>query len=277
MRNRRLAVLSAAVLYCFTLSLTGCGSSGKVVSSAAAEETTKEIAAGQQENGNRETNEEIKSEEAASGEAASGEAASGETTTGETMNSGSGEPKTNDSSILIAYFTVPETDGSDTEAGASRYVVDGRVYGNMEYMAEQISKRTGGELFEIKTVQEYPGTHEPLVDQAAQEQDEAARPELASHVEDMDRYEVIFLGFPNWWGDMPMPLYTFLEEYDLGGKQVIPFNSHGGSRFSRTIETIQDLQPGADVVTDGYTVSRNDMNQAAAGIENWLSGLGYPE
>ena len=76
---------------------------------------------------------------------------------------------------------------------------------------------------------------------------------------------------------MPMPLYTFLEEYDLDGKKVIPFNSHGGSRFSRTIETIQDLQPGADVVTDGYTVSRNDMNQAAAGIENWLSGLGYPE
>ena len=236
------------------------------------EETAKETAEGQQENGNRETNEEIKIEEAVSGETASGG-----TTTEETMNSGSGEPTTNDSSILIAYFTVPETDGSDTEAGASRYVVDGRVYGNMEYMAEQISKRTGGELFEIKTVQEYPGTHEPLVDQAAQEQDEAARPELASHVEDMDRYEVIFLGFPNWWGDMPMPLYTFLEEYDLDGKKVIPFNSHGGSRFSRTIETIQDLQPGADVVTDGYTVSRNDMNQAAAGIENWLSGLGYPE
>lgn len=81
--------------------------------------------------------------------------------------------------------------------------------------------------------------------------------------------------YPNWWGDLPMPLYTFLEEYDFSGKTVIPFNSHGGSRFSGTIDTIKRLQPGATVITDGYTIFRNDVGNAESSLGEWLTGLGY--
>lgn len=181
----------------------------------------------------------------------------------------------NGSRVLIAYFTFPETDGTNTVTGASRVVVDGTLYGNTQYLASLIQERTDGTLFAIETVQEYPGLHDPLVDQAAEEQDAGVRPELAAQVENLDDYDVIFLGYPNWWGDLPMPLYTFLETHDLSGKTVIPFNSHGGSRFSGTIGTIQSLQPSAEVVTDGYTISRNDVGQAESSMNDWLDGLGY--
>lgn len=180
-----------------------------------------------------------------------------------------------ESNILVAYFSMPETDGTDTVAGASRVVVDGALHGNTQYLAELIQERAGGELFPIETVEAYPGLHEPLVDQAAEEQSAGARPELASRIENLDNYDVIFLGFPNWWADLPMPLYTFLEEYDFSGKTVIPFNSHGGSRFSGTIGIIQRLQPGAEVITDGYTISRNDVGAAESSLSEWLTGLGY--
>ncbi|WP_367566232.1 flavodoxin [Lacrimispora sp.] len=177
--------------------------------------------------------------------------------------------------VLIAYFSFPETDGTDTDAGASRVVADGELLGNTEYLANVIYERTGGDLFAIETVQEYPGIHEPLIEQAAEEQDNGVHPELSTHVENMEDYDVIFLGYPNWWADMPMPLYSFLEEYDLSGKTIIPFNSHGGSRFSNTIAEIQKMQPGAEVVTDGFTVSRNDVGNAGSDLNAWMEELGY--
>lgn len=193
----------------------------------------------------------------------------------ESTTAEAGESSSAQNNILIAYFTLPETDGTDTSAGASRVVVDGTLYGNTQYLANVIQETTNGDLFAIETAQDYPGLHEPLVDQAADEQNDNARPKLAAQVENMADYDVIFLGYPNWWGDLPMPLYTFLEEYDLAGKTIIPFNSHGGSQFSGTINTIQRLQPEAEVVTDGFTVSRNTVGAAAADLTSWLQDLGY--
>ena len=111
-----------------------------------------------------------------------------------------------DSNILIAYFTMPEdvdTEGVDAIAGASIVVSDGEVMGNVEYMASVIQETVGGDLFQIETVQQYPLDHDPLVDQAAEEQDADARPELATHIDNLEQYDTIFLGYPNWWGDMP--------------------------------------------------------------------------
>lgn len=179
------------------------------------------------------------------------------------------------SKILICYFSFPETDSTDASSGASRVVVDGEMKGAMQYMAEIISDTTGGDLFRIETVQEYPGTHEPLVDQAADEKADSARPELSTHIENLDDYDTIFIGYPNWWADMPMPLYTFLEEYDFSGKTIIPFNSHGGSRFSNTIETIASYEPDADVITEGFTVSRDDVADVEADLIEWVHGLGF--
>lgn len=178
-----------------------------------------------------------------------------------------------DGNILIAYFSVPETDGTDTVAGASRVVVDGEVLGNNQYIAQLIQQEAGGDLFRIETVQEYPGTHDELLDFAYNELAENARPELSSQIENLDDYDVIFLGYPNWNADLPMPLYTFLEEYDFSGKTIIPFTAHGGSGFSGTIQTIQELQPEATVIEDGLEISRNSVPDAQSDVADWVAGL----
>ena len=207
---------------------------------------------------------------AASSSMPAAQAASG---TGNAASDGEGSPN-----ILIAYVTMPEnvdTSGVDSVAGASVVVRDGQALGNTEFMAGVIQNAVGGELFQIETVQQYPLEHEPLVDLAAEEQDAGARPELSSHIEDPSQYDVIFLGYPNWWGDMPQALYTFLEEYDFSGKTIIPFCPHGGSGFSRTISTIAELQPGANVVEQGLSISRNSVTDAQSDVENWVAGLGF--
>lgn len=181
------------------------------------------------------------------------------------------------SNILIAYFSVPEdidTSGIDADAGASVVVTDEEVLGNTQYMASIIQETVGGDLFRIETVEAYPLDHDPLVDQAAEEQDADARPALSTHIENPDQYDTIILGYPNWWGDMPQPLYTFLEEYDFSGKTIIPFCPHGGSGFSDTVETIGELQPQAKVSDDGLSISRNDVANARDEIGSWVQGLG---
>ena len=177
------------------------------------------------------------------------------------------------SNILIAYFSVMETDGVDTVAGASRVAVNGEVLGNNQYIAQIIQQETGGDLFSIETVQEYPTTHDPLLEFAYNEKADNARPELATQIENLDSYDVIFLGFPNWNADLPMPLYTFLEEYDFSGKTIIPFTTHGGSGFSRTIQTISELQPNATVISDGLSISRNSVSGAESDVIDWVKGL----
>lgn len=176
-----------------------------------------------------------------------------------------------DSGILIAYFGVPETDGTDTVANASRVATENGVVGNCQFIAQAIQQAVGGDLFAIETVQQYPGTHQPLLDFAYEELRQNARPELSSEIENLDDYNVIFLGYPNWNADLPMPLYTFLETYDFSGKTIIPFVTHGGSGFSRTVSTIQDLQPNATVLTDGLSISRNNVPNAAQEAMDWAA------
>lgn len=183
-----------------------------------------------------------------------------------------------DHKVLIAYFSVPETNedsGVDTVGSASIVLKDGKVKGNMEYMAEIIQRETNGDLFEIIPVQSYPINHDQLVDQAAEEQDNQLRPELASQVKNIEQYDVIFVGYPNWWADLPMPLYTFLEEYDLSGKTIIPFTSHGGSGLSNTINEIQNIQSNATVIEHGLSISRNDVSDSDNEIITWLNELGF--
>lgn len=175
--------------------------------------------------------------------------------------------------ILIAYFGVPETGDVDTVANASRVATADGVVGNCEFIAQAIQEAVGGDLFAIETVQEYPGTHEALLDFAYQELREDARPELSGEIDDLNSYDVIFLGYPNWNADLPMPLYTFLESYDFSGKTIIPFVTHGGSGFSRTISTISSLQPNATVVEDGLSISRGNVANAAQEAMDWASEI----
>ena len=123
-------------------------------------------------------------------------------------------------------------------------------------------------------MRKYPGSHDALLETAYEELADDARPELASQIENLDSYDVIFMGYPNWNSDLPMPLYTFLEEYDFSGKTIIPFCPHGGSGFSRTESTIAQMQPGATVSENGLTISRNDVAQSREQVAQWAAGLG---
>lgn len=184
------------------------------------------------------------------------------------------EGKTN---ILVAYFSMPETSSSDNmtqEEDNSVVVIDGEVLGNTQYVAYLIEENTGADIFRIEPAIPYPTDHDTLVDLAKEEQNESARPELAANVENIEQYDVIFLGYPNWWGDMPMIMYTFLESVNLSGKTIIPFNTHGGSGFSDTINTIANLQPDATVDKDGFTVSRNNVADSKDDVSDWLSEKG---
>ena len=177
---------------------------------------------------------------------------------------------------MVVYFSVPETDGVDASSGASRLVSNGKVMGNTQYIASVISEATGSDLFEIKTVHTYPGSHKALIDAAKVEIDNNARPKLATHIKNLNDYDVVFIGFPNWWYDMPMPLYSFFDEYDFSDKTVIPFCTHGGSRFSDAIKTIRELEPKASVL-DGYAVPRDHVSEAKPNVLNWLKRIGMAE
>lgn len=177
--------------------------------------------------------------------------------------------------ILIAYFTAAENSGVDAASSASYSNVNGEAKGRIRALADMIQAETGGELFSIQTSVVYPSDNGELIDYADQEQSDNARPELTSHIENLDAYDTIFVGYPNWWYDMPQAMYSFFDEYDFSGKTIIPFNSHNGSRFSDTIETIQELEPNATVITDGFTVNERDVPDAADDIAEWIDGLGY--
>ena len=174
---------------------------------------------------------------------------------------------------LVVYFSVPETDGVDASSGASRVVSDGKVMGNTQYVAAIISEATGSDLFEIKTANTYPGSHAELIEAAKQEIDSNARPKLTTHIKNLSDYDVVFVGFPNWWYDMPMPLYSFFDEYDFSGKTVIPFCTHGGSRFSDAIKTIRELEKDATVL-DGHDIAREQVPDSKEGILEWLEKIG---
>lgn len=190
-------------------------------------------------------------------------------------SSKAGPSVSKDGKVLVAYFAVAENSDVDAVSSASVSDVDGETKGRMTALAEMIQEKTGGDLFSIKTSVKYPGDGEKLVEFAQKEQDDDARPELTSHIDNLDDYSVIFVGFPTWWYDMPQILYSFFDEYDFSGKTIIPFNSHNGSQFSGTIETIQELEPDAAVITDGFTVNERDVPEAKNDIDDWLSDLGY--
>lgn len=155
-----------------------------------------------------------------------------------------------DSKILIAYFTRT---------------------GNTKAVAEHIRELTGGDTFEIKTTKAYPTNYRQCTNVARREQDGDERPALASRVDDAGCYDIIFIGYPIWWGQAPMAVRTFLESYDLSGKTIIPFCTHGGSGLGTSSAVLAALAPGSRFL-DGLALRRGSGGQEE--ISRWLSGLG---
>ena len=144
--------------------------------------------------------------------------------------------------------------------------------GNTRKVAQLIHRQVGGDLVELKTLQPYPEDYDACVDQAKKEQEQQARPELATQIADMDRYRTIFVGYPNWWGTMPMALFTFFEKYDFSGKTIAPFCTHGGSRMGRSEDDIRRLCPKARVLR-GLAVRGRSAASAGKDVEAWLGSI----
>jgi flavodoxin len=145
--------------------------------------------------------------------------------------------------------------------------------GNTREAAKQIEQQPGGDLFEIKTAKPYSTDYNECVDVARKEQQAAARPPLAAEVKDMAAYSVVFVGYPNWCGTMPMALFTFLEAYDFSGKTLIPFCTHGSGRWWRSREDLKKLCPSATVL-EGLAVSGTLARRSKDDVAEWLQKIG---
>lgn len=176
---------------------------------------------------------------------------------------------------LILYFAPGENSAVDVASSASVTNRKGRSVGMVRALAEMIQKNTGADLVSIRTSIKYQANIDRLIDFAADEQKRKARPPIISKHDDLGSYDVVFIGYPVWWYDLPMVMYSFFDKYDLAGKRIIPFCVHNGSRFSSTIATIAKLEPRAHVDTNGYSVSIQQIDSAATetAIARWVSEL----
>lgn len=179
---------------------------------------------------------------------------------------------------VVVYFTYPENSslpvGMDASASMSLTRTAGGNVGNTAVLAQMIASRTGADLFSVVTEKKYPANYNDTVAVGKEEQAAGARPALSSKLEGLADYDTVFLGYPNWWGDMPMAMYTFLDAYDLSGKTILPFATSGGSGLSRTVSAIRNAEPGADV-KEGLAVYQTDVEKAEPVIAGWLSKNGY--
>lgn len=164
-------------------------------------------------------------------------------------------------------------DNTETESKKALVVYFSQS-GNTEKVANFIKDATDADLVQLETVKAYPTDYNELLDYAQNEQRQNARPELKTKINNIDEYDVIFLGYPNWWADMPMPIYTFLEEYDLSGKTIAPFVTSGGSGFSNTLSEIRNKQKNA-TVTEGLSISGSQAGSSQSSVNNWVKKIGF--
>lgn len=159
-----------------------------------------------------------------------------------------------------------------TETGNKALVVYFSHSGNTESVAKEIQSQTGADIFEIVPATPYTTDYNTLLDVAQNEKRDNARPAISGTVENLNDYDTIYLGYPNWWADMPMVLYTFLDTYDLSGKTIAPFVTSGGSGFSNTISTIKSMEPNS-TVTDGLSIRDSAAGNPASAVSDWLEKL----
>ena len=169
---------------------------------------------------------------------------------------------------------VQESSEAETTAGNNQIVVYFSWSGNTEAVAKEIQSQTGADIFQIIPVKAYSSNYNEVVDYAKKEQGENARPEISGKIDNINQYDVIYFGFPNWWGDMPMIMYSFLDDYDLSGKTIVPFVTSGGSGFSNTINTIKKMEPGATVL-NGLSLGSSQAKNSAGDVEKWLDELDF--
>ena len=182
--------------------------------------------------------------------------------------------------ILIAYisragenYNVGITDPNSASAAYAGYIEKG----NTQIVAEALAELTGGDLYHITTVEPYPDDYASMLTRAREELDADTRPELAGELSNLDDYDIIMIGYPIWHGATPRPVLTFLENYDLSGKKLVPFNTHEGSGQSGTAKEIEHSAPNAEMV-DGIAIqgktAQEHTDQTIELLTDWLSRIG---
>lgn len=179
----------------------------------------------------------------------------------------------NDSSVPTEESSKQEDSSTPTETGTKSLVVYFSWSGNTEKVAKSIQSQTDSDIFEIVPSTPYSDDYNTVVDFAQEEQRNNARPAISGSIENLADYDVIYVGFPNWWGDMPMILYTFFDTYDLSGKTIALFCTSGGSGLSGTVNQVKSLEPNA-TVTDGLHIRDNASGSPDSAVSEWLSDIG---
>ncbi|MDO4283869.1 MAG: cyclophilin-like fold protein [Eubacteriales bacterium] len=275
MKKTVLAFLSAAAV----LVLTAC--SGAQTQNAAQETTAAEISESEVS--------EAEASEAEAPESGSGEtedmAETGAANLAEAETVGASDEATEqaaentDSKTLIVYFSrwgnTEYPDDVDATTSAS-IVADQETFGTTEYVARMIQERVGGDLHLIQTQEPYPTDFDELRDQNHEEMDAGYLPALTESDLDLSRYDTVFIGYPIWATDVPQAVLSFLNEYDLSGKTVIPFCTHDGYGAGSSYSTIAQACPGASML-DGIAIEASDVPTAQESIADWLRELGYEE
>lgn len=178
--------------------------------------------------------------------------------------------------VLIAYFTwadntVVEDPGAvDVDASTSASVL---APGNAAKIAAWIQQEVGGDLFSIVVSEPYSSDYDECLERAADEKAADARPALSTHVNSMEDYDIVFLGFPNWWYTLPMAVLSFVEEYDFSGKTVVPFVTHGTGGLSSTIRDLTAALPKDAVILNPIGVYRPEVDQSQPAVQAWIAGL----
>lgn len=246
--------MAAALTVLLVLSFAACAGSRQEEQPASAEATEQSQSASVQEE-----------EEPASTEQQPEEPASSTEQPSDTQESG----------VLVAYFSWADNaviDG-EVDAVASPSVT---APGNVQQLAQWVSERTGGALFSIQVTDPYSSDWDACLERANQERAEDARPELTASVEQLERYDTVFLGYPNWWYGVPMALLSFLEENDLSDKQVYLFCSHGTGGLASSVEQIDEALPDSTALSENvFDVYEEDASSSQQDILAWLEELGY--
>lgn len=191
---------------------------------------------------------------------------SNSTDSNDTKDNSNLDTKKNDKKLVVYFSKTGEN-----------YNVGTVKVGNTAMMASYIKDYLKADSFEIVPVNSYPDNYKKATDIAKQEQNDNARPKIKNKMENLSDYDTIFIGYPIWWGDLPMIVYTFLENYDFSGKTVIPFNTHEGSGSSGTYETIKEKLKDSTVNTNGLALTGTEARKDSGKEKtiNWLKELGY--
>ncbi len=176
--------------------------------------------------------------------------------------------------VLVAYFSWADNAvfNDNVDAVTSPSVVSP---GNVEELAAWVQEETGADLFPIQVTEPYSSDWDECLERANEERREQDRPQLAQSLENFDDYDVVFLGYPNWWYGVPMAILTFLEEYDFTDKQVYLFCSHGTGGLAESVEIITRTIPDANISDNVFDCYEEDAHNSQEDIQNWVNELGY--